>query len=209
MTELASLTPEEQNNLFRARRTVLQMLKDRGYEIEDVDLDADFETFAMTCFTLAAMNGVYDHKGDGPRIRTKFDTPVSHRIGKKEVLEWLEEADRSGVRRVILILREDNVTSGVRSSLERMRDRIHVELFHIKEVMINITEHELVPKHEVLNEQEKADLLERYKVEPSQLPRIHKTDPVVRYLGVGEGTILKITRKSETAGKYVTYRVVG
>ena len=209
MTELASLTPEEQNNLFRARRTVLQMLKDRGYEIEDVDLDADFDTFTMTCFTLSAMNGVYDHKGDGPRIRTKFDMPVTHRLGKNEIMQWIDEAERSGVRRVIIIMREDNVTSNMKQTLEQVRHRCHVELFNIKEVIINITEHELVPKHEVLSEQEKNDFLERYKVEPSQLPRILKTDPVVRYLGVGEGTILKITRKSETAGKYVTYRVVG
>ena len=42
--------------------------------------------------------------------------------------------------------------------------------------------------------QEKSILLKRYKLKEAQLPRIQLNDPVVR--------------PSETAGKYVTYRLV-
>ncbi|HIE37170.1 TPA: DNA-directed RNA polymerase subunit H, partial [Candidatus Geothermarchaeota archaeon] len=41
-----------------------------------------------------------------------------------------------------------------------------------------------------------------------KLPYIKRTDPVVRALGAKHGDIIKITRKSPTAGESVYYRLV-
>jgi len=43
------------------------------------------------------------------------------------------------------------------------------EYFKEKELMINVTRHELVPQHAVLNADEKLILLKRYGLEPLQL----------------------------------------
>lgn len=72
----------------------------------------------------------------------------------------------------------------------------------------SVLEHELVPKHEVLSAEEAAELLRRYRVTPTQLPSILHIDPVVRELGAKPGDIIKITRRSPTAGEYIYYRVV-
>ena len=82
-----------------------------------------------------------------------------------------------------------------------------MEVFHEKELYINITKHEYVPTHKVLTNDEKKELLKRYKVKDHQLPKILKADAISRYLGLKHGQVVKIIRKSETAGKYITYRL--
>lgn len=39
------------------------------------------------------------------------------------------------------------------------QDKVHLEYFEEKELIVNITEHELVPKHHPLSEEEKKQLL--------------------------------------------------
>ncbi|NIO44771.1 MAG: DNA-directed RNA polymerase subunit H [Candidatus Aenigmarchaeota archaeon] len=72
----------------------------------------------------------------------------------------------------------------------------------------NILKHELVPEHIILNEKEKNELLEKYRIKPKNLPKILTTDPVVKALNAKEGDILKIIRKSKTAGTSMYYRIV-
>ena len=73
---------------------------------------------------------------------------------------------------------------------------------------LDITKHELVPKHEILNENEKKELLQKYGITLRQLPRILITDAMVKILNAKIGDVIKITRNSPTAGETVYYRVV-
>lgn len=72
----------------------------------------------------------------------------------------------------------------------------------------NIFEHELVPKHEILTPEEREQLLAQYKVQPYQLPQIKASDPAVKIIGAKPGDILRIIRKSSTAGEHIAHRYV-
>jgi DNA-directed RNA polymerase subunit H (RpoH/RPB5) len=74
--------------------------------------------------------------------------------------------------------------------------------------VFNIFDHELVPMHEILKQDEREKLLAQYRVPPYQLPKIKTSDPAVKAIGAKAGDIVKITRNSATAGKYVAYRYV-
>ena len=74
---------------------------------------------------------------------------------------------------------------------------------------IDILKHELVPVHIILSEEEKKEVMKKYKVKNlKQFPRILTSDPVVKALGAKPGDLIKIIRKSNTAGESIYYRVV-
>ena len=73
---------------------------------------------------------------------------------------------------------------------------------------IDILKHELVPIHEILTAAEKKELLERMSITEKQLPKILDSDPVINKIEAKPGDVIKITRKSQTAGETVYYRLV-
>ncbi len=75
-------------------------------------------------------------------------------------------------------------------------------------ITFNILDHELVPKHEVLSEEEKKRVLEKFKITEEKLPKILESDPVVKKINAKVGDVIKITRKSPVKKESVYYRIV-
>jgi len=73
---------------------------------------------------------------------------------------------------------------------------------------LNIMNHELVPLHIIISEKEKKELLKKYNILQSQLPKILDTDTVSIFIGAKPGQIVKIIRDSHTAKEAVSYRLV-
>jgi DNA-directed RNA polymerase subunit H len=71
-----------------------------------------------------------------------------------------------------------------------------------------ITDHIYQPKHEIVPRKEAEEVLKRYNTKPSQLPYILIEDKGLEGLDVRPGDIIKITRRSPTAGESVYYRYV-
>ena len=68
--------------------------------------------------------------------------------------------------------------------------------------------HILVPKHEIMTIEESKQVLEKYHCKATDLPLIFVNDPAIVGLGVKPGDMIKITRKSATAGESFYYRYV-
>lgn len=101
------------------------------------------------------------------------------------------------------------VTSGRYTPTAKVRAaRNDIELIPRFFPSFNIFDYTLVPKHEILTIEEKEKVLEKYQVQPYQLPWIMESDPVAIAIGAKPGDILKIIRESSTAGKFISYRYV-
>lgn len=80
-------------------------------------------------------------------------------------------------------------------------------------VDVNVMLHELVPEHILLSKKKADEVLKELRINADQLPKIRKDDPVLKIMEIvqgpiEEGQILKITRKSESAGVSTVYRMV-
>ena len=73
---------------------------------------------------------------------------------------------------------------------------------------IKVTDHVLVPKHEIVAEEEKKGILSKFNATEDQFPFLFSTDPVAREIGAKPGDMVKISRISDTAGEATYYRYV-
>ncbi len=71
-----------------------------------------------------------------------------------------------------------------------------------------LTSHQLVTKHTKVSEAEKEKLFKKFNIDSKSLPRIKDEDSAISHLKPKIGDVIKIERKSETAGVALYYRVV-
>ncbi len=124
-------------------------------------------------------------------------------IGISYIRDLKDQVDAEGVQGGIIV-GDGKYTYSARSTAPEMS----IELIPPSLPAFDIFEHSLVPVHEIVGEEEKRALVDRYHAEPFQFPWIKATDPIAIILGAKAGDVVKITQKSETAGKYDTYRYV-
>ena len=72
----------------------------------------------------------------------------------------------------------------------------------------NPLEHKMVPKHEILSDDEVKNLLSEYTIEKEQLPKIRISDPACMAAKAKIGDVIRVIRESKTAGKAFFYRMV-
>jgi len=157
-----------------------KMLITRGYTLEE---DSK-EDFTVRGFTL--------------KNRIICFICNEEKLSIQGIKEYMSIMNKENYNRCIIIYRE-SVTSSAKKSLEIME--YNIELFNISELQFDITEHELVPKHEKTTKEEKEELEKKYK---RKLPNILHTDPICRYYFFQRGDYIRITRKDGN----VIYRIV-
>ena len=77
-----------------------------------------------------------------------------------------------------------------------------------EDLRFNVLNHDIVPMHEVLSDEETQAVLEQYQIVKEQLPKIKATDPAVKVVDAKPGQLVRVTRRSPTAGKSIAYRLV-
>lgn len=77
-----------------------------------------------------------------------------------------------------------------------------------EDLRFNVLNHEIVPQHSVLSDDDVPALLAKYDIVKEQLPKIKSTDPAVKVVGAKPGQIVQVVRPSPTAGTFTAYRLV-
>jgi len=200
--------------LWRIRKTIMQLCHDRMYMVAQDELDQTVEQFKQQFGSKPSERKparsdliVLVAHNDDPTDQLFVFFPEEPKVGIKTIKKYCERMQEESISRAIIVVQQ-GMTPSAKQSLTDIAPRYILEQFLEAELLVNITEHKLVPEHIVMTPEEKAELLLRYKLKEAQLPRIQQGDPVARYYGLKRGQVVKIVRPSETAGRYVTYRFV-
>ncbi|OUU18121.1 MAG: hypothetical protein CBC05_03310 [Crocinitomicaceae bacterium TMED45] len=99
----------------------------------------------------------------------------------------------------------DNITQ---KAFKQFLDFKKTEVFFDYELLMNILEHELQPKFELLSKEERDKKLEEYDVDLKNMSIMFSMDPIARYYSAKPGDIFRILRPSPFAGISFHYRHV-
>ncbi|EYU23925.1 hypothetical protein ABFS82_14G315400 [Erythranthe guttata] len=203
------LSEEEISRLYRVRKTVMQMLSDRGYLVDDSEIEMTRSQFVQKYGEGMTREGLVILKPSrtNPSDQIFVFFPDDPKVGVKPITISTKRMADEGVRRAILVVQQ-GLTPFAKNCISEISSKFHVEYFLEAELLTNIKEHILVPQHQLLTPEEKKTLLQTYTVKDTQLPRILMNDPIARYYGLRRGQVVRIIRPSETAGQYITYRFV-
>jgi len=204
----------EVDRLWRIRKTIMQMCHDRGYLVTQDELDQTIEQF-IEQFGDRPSEGrpsrgdisVLVAHNDDPTDQMFVFFPEEEKVGIKTIKQYCTRMQEENISRAIIVV-QLGMTPSAKQALVDMAPKYQLEQFLESELLVNVTEHDLVPEHLVLTPAEKAELLARYKLKDHQLPRMQIGDTIARYYGLKKGEVIKIIRASPTSGRYVTYRIV-
>jgi DNA-directed RNA polymerase subunit H (RpoH/RPB5) len=223
--------------LIQSRITILDLLHDRGYETTpfrkmigpelmkmvntsealrmklDRRADADPERTKETCIVDYAFTSFKTQLGTGEYVHKMLSEPPAHEA-KKGKLTRLYSIDPATTEVIILYLgkdvSDDKDTPYDKAAYQAWIDhKFKIQFFMIHRLVANPLKHILQPTFEIVPKEEHEQIKkEKYIKSNSQFPiiRFHN-DPVARCLGLLPMDIVKITRSSESAGEYVTYRI--
>lgn len=181
--------------IMRCSGTINQMLLDRGFdEITGCSTFNQITDCMQNCQII--FQGI--DSDSGAIIDVFFHN--EERVGVKQMRNWCEES----IANVIIIVSLDGPTSFTRKETDNY-DR-QVQFFTFKELCVNITKHLLVPKHELMNEEEKAKL--QFLKNPNDLPKLYSNDKVSQYYNFKVGDVIRVTRTIAYSEPVVYYRLV-
>jgi DNA-directed RNA polymerase subunit H (RpoH/RPB5) len=210
------------DNIYRSRMTLLDILEERGYQVDIYRKFSPAEaTAAAAATTLAALNFIVSKKEDAskkcdvryanvsrPKLETFFNDVSDDDSENTEVVVMMY-GPIMDAHHVIALKQYTKLKEQQSERGEKIRRKLRVSFFCIDTLVVNPLKHVLVPKHEIVPEEQHKELMaSMYITAKSKFPEIKfHVDPIARCIGAVPGDIVKITRPSASAGQTIIYRV--
>jgi len=172
-------------NENNVQNVIFEMLEDRGYSLIKSMEKQDNQIKIL-----------FEKKDES---KNKILVVLLFENGKKEIINKLAvKLNEMKIKNCILVL--NNISSQSREIIPELKNTggnsIFIEIFEFIELTHNVSRNIMVPKHELLSEEETNILLNEYKIKKNQLPIILDTDPQVRYHNWDVNSVIKITRRN-------------
>lgn len=215
---------------YRTRQNILDMLDYRGFNTKSYQNFCKEELDIL--YEKNNQNILVNHKSKDESCLVHY---VKEKLGQKGLKNMLgditsigafnnklgfftdknieDELIKTNTKTIIIIIMADISLTELQKILNSYytfnKKEIYIQIFSIKRLILNILNHSLVPKHEIMTEEDYINEVQNiYNItnKSHQLPYIKRDDPVAKYIGLRPNQICKITRPSESSGVYYNYR---
>jgi DNA-directed RNA polymerase subunit H len=207
--------------LFRSRKTLLNILKEKGYDVTAYEKFGPWEIESMIQsekVNSLRMNLMKKEESESKvqnciviyrlnRLKQSIQTFVNN-FFDEESEDYIANPESTEV--IVMLLEPVNAVDVFHNSaLGAFQRNLRISFFQSHSLVNNPQEHVLVPKHEIVDKDDIPNLKKVLNIQSlSNLPfiRFHQ-DIQARILGAVPGDVIKITRPSPSAGVQVVYRV--
>jgi DNA-directed RNA polymerase subunit H (RpoH/RPB5) len=208
------MKPNTADILIRSRHTILDILEDRGYNVDAYRNISPDQILNLAEGHHRALDIIVPKKVDGKapceravviyqlQDRIRLRLPTFTRDLYAIPVDGAEESVITKADDVIVILNEPYNEVFDKVALQMWQNqKARMTFFHIKQIVVNLSKHEMVPPHRKLSVDEARDLMASLHVnQKSQFPLIKHHDIQARILGLVPGDFVEILRPSPTAG---------
>jgi len=200
------------STVFKSRQNLLKLLSQQGYDIKDYEEFSVNETHIMYNNKQLDMMLTSQKEGETKKVYVKYH--LAKTLRRENINDYiddlynLEQVLTKNDTLVIVIKQEPHDTLLNILNQIWQQDGIFIIIYNLDRLQFNILEHEYVPKHIILNDDEINEMKKRYNItNNTELPEISRYDPVAQAIGMRPGQICKIIRPSKTAITADYYRL--
>jgi DNA-directed RNA polymerase subunit H (RpoH/RPB5) len=195
--------------LFKSRKILLDILSSRGFNVKEyvgTSINEISKLHANKQLDMLIENDA------GKKILVKYH--LTTKLRPNHVWEMLEDLfnyeDILTETDELIILTKDKPNDTLIKLMTNIynTEQKYFNIFSIGHLQYNILEHEMVPPHRIINDDEKNKLYKDYNIKAdNNLPEIARFDPVAMRIGLRPGQIVEITRPSRSAITSKYYRL--
>ena len=205
------------SNIYNSRRTILEIMENQGYNINEYSNCSISEVNSMkqnNQLDMLLETKDENVNSENPKKKVYIRYYLASRPASKNIQEMIDdlfiltETLKKSDTLFIIIKYEPNET--LINELKHIweSDGIFIVIENIKRLQFNILNHTLVPHHRVMLDSEIDKIIKKYNItDKIQFPDISRFDPVARVICLRPGQVCHITRSSKTSIKTNYYRI--
>lgn len=198
------------SKIYKSRNIILELLKKRGFNVEDYTEFSINEVHIM--YNNKQLDMLLENPDSGKKIYIKYH--LATRLGNSHVYDYIDDLfdieDVLSDDDDLIIVSKDKMNATMKNLLEELyiKDNKFVTIYNLHDYLFNILNHDMVPEHTILSKEETDDIIKKYNINKmKEFPEISRFDKVAMAIGLRPSHVCKIVRSSPTSITGLYYRM--
>lgn len=197
------------SEVYKSRRNILDIMEKQNYNVSDYNNFSINEVNSM--FNNDQMDMILEND-KSKKIYIRYN--LGSKINESIILNFVEDlfylSETLQKTDTLFIITKEELNDPLSNVLKQIweKEKVHIVIESIARLQFNILNHNLVPNHRVMKDNEVKAMMEKYNIlSLEQLPEINRFDPVAKLIGIKPKEVCEIKRPSKSAIESYYYRV--